>query len=220
VLHDLGPRAVIVVARMIAAERYKGHDQLLEAWPLVAARFPDARLVLAGTGDDVPRLKAKAAALGLGSKAIFTGFVSRPVLTSLYQHAAVFAMPSREEGFGLVYLEAMVHGLPCIGSIHDAAGDVIEDGKTGFLVDQANTEELADRLLCLLSDGNRRAEMGAAGRRRVEQHFTYERFRQRLLGLLHATFGPLEPSWLDAGQTVAVPAGDGRRTDFPGPAIG
>lgn len=184
---DIGPRAVIAVGRMAAAERYKGHDELLEAWPAVIARVPAARLVFAGTGDDVSRLEAKAASLGVAGSVIFTGFVSRQVLTELYRRAAVFALPSRREGFGLVYLEAMAERLPCIGTIHDAAGDVIEDGVTGFLVRQADTNALAARLLLLLGDEARRIEMGEAGRRRLERLFTYRQFADRLVALIETS---------------------------------
>jgi phosphatidylinositol alpha-1,6-mannosyltransferase len=103
---------------MSADERYKGHDQILDAWPVVRSRIPDARLVIVGDGDDAPRLRAKAASLGLAASVLFTGFVTEAQLAALYQKASVFAMPSREEGFGLVYLEAMARGVPCIGSIH------------------------------------------------------------------------------------------------------
>ncbi len=131
-----------IVARMSSAERYKGHDELLEAWPIVKAHLPDARLVCVGDGDDLPRLQQKAHELGIGSETIFTGFVSADELHGWYDAASVFAMPSRGEGFGLVYLEAMSHGLPCIGSVHDAAGEIIDDGVTGHLVDQSDPREL------------------------------------------------------------------------------
>jgi phosphatidylinositol alpha-1,6-mannosyltransferase len=185
----MGPQAVLVVARMLSTERYKGHDQLLEAWPAVIRRVPAARLVLVGDGDDRPRLQAKAAELGVGRAVAFTGFVSADALAAIYRQAAVFAMPSRDEGFGLVYLEAMAHQLPCVGSIHDAAGDIIEDGQTGYLVDQADGAGLVDRLASLLSDEARRREMGARGYRRLAADFTYEQFRDRLLSLLTTQLG-------------------------------
>ncbi len=187
----LGPHAVMVVARMSASERYKGHDELLEAWPRVLVRVPDARLVCVGGGDDVERLQAKAEALGIAGACRFTGFLSQADLLACYRQAAVFAMPSRGEGFGLVYLEAMAHGLPCVGSLEDAAVDIIADGVTGFLVDQSDGGALADRLSRLLKDDNRRRAMGDAGRRRVDELFTYERFSRRLMALLDATLpGP------------------------------
>jgi phosphatidylinositol alpha-1,6-mannosyltransferase len=102
----------------------------------------------------------------------------------LYRGAQVFAMPSRGEGFGLVYLEAMAHGLPCIGSTHDAAGEVIADGITGYLTPQADIAGLAARVLDLLTDESRRRAMGESGRTRVASLFTYRHFAGRLLTLL------------------------------------
>jgi phosphatidylinositol alpha-1,6-mannosyltransferase len=190
----LGPHAVLVVARMSAAERYKGHDELLDAWPAVLSRVPDAQLVLVGEGDDVARLKARAARVTSPESVMFTGFVTDATLDTLYRRAAVFAMPSRDEGLGLVYLEAMAHGLPCIGSVHDAATEVIDDGVTGYLVDQSSGAQLADRIGTLLTDEAKRLQMGARGLARCQGHFTYDQFRGRLLSLVLASFGRWEPT--------------------------
>ena len=190
--HGIAPlvdgKTVLIVARMLSAERYKGHDALLEAWPIVKAHVPDARLVCVGDGDDAPRLRQKAHELGLGGDVIFTGFVSGEELHAWYERAAVFAMPSRGEGFGLVYLEAMAHGLPCIGSVHDAAGEIIDDGVTGHLVNQSDPRELGATLLGLLGNHDRRQQMGANGRRRYEQDFSYDAFSRRIVGLLEESF--------------------------------
>jgi phosphatidylinositol alpha-1,6-mannosyltransferase len=189
----LGPHAVLVVARMSAAERYKGHDELLDAWPAVRSRVPDAQLVFVGDGDDAARLKGRAAGLASPESVVFTGFVSDALLETLYRRAAAFAMPSRDEGLGLVYLEAMAHGLPCIGSVHDAATEVIDDGVTGYLVDQSDATQLADRIGALLIDEATRLEMGARGLARWQRRFTYDQFRDRLLSLVLASFGRWEP---------------------------
>jgi phosphatidylinositol alpha-1,6-mannosyltransferase len=181
---DIGPTAVLLVGRMDAAERYKGHDTLLEIWPRVVASRPEARLVFAGDGDDRARLLAKAASLGVAAHVTFTGFLTTGALASLYNRAAVFAMPSRGEGFGLVYLEAMARGLPCIGSTHDAAREVIDDGATGYLVNQADGPGLADRITQLLGDEGLRRRLGAAGRRRVAEQFSYRQFSHRLVDLV------------------------------------
>ena len=101
-LEQVGPRSAIIVGRMSAGERYKGHDELLEAWPAVRAQVPDAQLVMVGDGDDAGRLRAKARALGLGECVLFTGRVSDATLGGLYERTALFAMPSRGEGFGVV----------------------------------------------------------------------------------------------------------------------
>jgi phosphatidylinositol alpha-1,6-mannosyltransferase len=172
---------VLIVGRMIANERYKGHDQLLEAWPSVLPRAPEAKLVCVGEGDDLERLRSKACALGIGHAVEFPGFVSDDERWRLYREAALFAMPSRREGFGLVYLEAMAAGLPCIGSVHDAASEVIADGETGCLVDQADISGIAERIVGLLSDEARRVAMGDAGRRRFLAQFTFDAFQARLV---------------------------------------
>lgn len=174
-----GGPTVLTVGRMMADERYKGHDQLIDVWPAIRRRLPNARLVLVGEGDDARRLKGRGDEVGADAVS-FEGFVSAERLRRLYEEADVFAMPSRGEGFGLVYLEAMAHRLPCVGSVHDAAGEIVLDGVSGFLVDQADTDQLADRLLTLLTDEIRRAEFGDAGYERLQSTFSFERFAERL----------------------------------------
>src|SRR4029453_732733 len=100
----------------------------------VVARFPSARLVIAGDGDDRRRLEQKAAALGLGGRVSFLGYVTEERLHQLYARCAFFVMPSgRLEGFGLAFLEAMRAGKACIGGA-GAAEEVIENGVTGRIV--------------------------------------------------------------------------------------
>jgi phosphatidylinositol alpha-1,6-mannosyltransferase len=185
---DYGPHTVVIVGRMSASERYKGHDQLLLAWPRVVAEIPDATLVMVGRGDDVERLRAKAAALGLGRNVTVPGFLPDAALRAVMRHAAVFAMPSRGEGFGLVYLQAMRAGIPCLGSRDDAASDVIVDGETGLLVPRQDPEAITGALIRLLTDDGMRHRMGDAGRRRFDNTFTYPRFRARLSGILARAF--------------------------------
>lgn len=171
---------VLIVARMLAAERYKGHDQLLECWAAVRRAIPDAQLVIVGDGDDRARLQSKAEGLGIADSTQFTGFVSGQALADWYERAWIFAMPSRGEGFGLVYLEAMARQLPCIGSTEDAAGEIIRDGDTGYLVRQDDSSALANRIAQLLGDERLRTEMGRRGLERVQQEFTGDRFARRL----------------------------------------
>lgn len=191
----IGDHAVLVVARMSSGERYKGHDELLDAWPDVRKTVPDARLVFVGDGDDVVRLREKAGALGIGTSVLFAGFVSEADLIGFYRSAAAFAMPSRGEGFGLVYLEAMSHGVPCVAALDDAAGEVVEDGRTGFLIRQDDRQALADRLIRLLTDEPLRRRMGAAGARHVEERFSYGRFSRHMLSLMDEMRGTQIPAW-------------------------
>ena len=187
-LERIQPNSVLIVGRMLGSERHKGHDHLIDAWPLVMARVPDAQLVIVGSGDDASRLEAKAASTCIAGGILFTGQVSDETLESIYQRAALFAMPSRGEGFGLVYLEAMQHRLPCIGSPQDAAAEIIEDKVTGFLIDQSDISGLAQRIVTLLQNPSQRREMGEAGYVRLQENFSFEQFKQRFLGILGSRF--------------------------------
>jgi phosphatidyl-myo-inositol dimannoside synthase len=186
-LDAIGPSAVLIVGRMHDTERYKGHDELLESWPEVLARVPEAQLVVVGLGNEVQRLQAKASALGVAKAVLFCGFLPADTLADLWHRIALFAMPSAREGFGIVYLEAMRAGRPCIGSTSDAAGDIIVDGQTGFLVDRTDRSALAGAVTSLLGDPARRLAMGEAGRRRYLAEFTADRFGDRLYDILRET---------------------------------
>lgn len=207
-LERAGRDYLLIVGRMAASERYKGHEQLLHAMARlpgaapgaslpprlsaagdVSPRLPAAgnvrpRLVIAGDGDDRPRLEALAASLGLAGRVLFTGFVSEATLAELYDRAAVFVMPSRGEGFGLVYLEAMRAGRPSIAAQASAAAEIVVDGETGLLVDPLDPDAIAGALGRLLAAPELARAMGEAGRRRLEQLFTPRRFRERLWPLL------------------------------------
>jgi len=190
----IGAHAVLIVGRMSQSERYKGHDQLLDAWPAVVARVPDAQLLIAGDGDDAPRLRQKAAQTSVADRIHFLGFVPDAMLRALYERAAIFALPSGGEGFGLVYLEAMTHRLPCVGSKTDAASEVIVDGVTGRLVEQRDIAGLADAVATLLIDEAHRRGMGEAGNRRATTASTFDRFSARLRALMHAAEDTHQPA--------------------------
>lgn len=183
-LDRLGEQCVAIVARMLSSERRKGHDRLLEVWPRVLERCPRARLVIAGEGDDAERLRGKAGELGIAASVVFTGFVSDATREALLERTAVFAMPSQQEGFGLVYLEAMRAGAPCIGAVDDGAAEPIVNGETGYLVRHDDAAQLADSIVRLLADRELRGRLGSAGRRRYLADFTFDAYRDRLLRLL------------------------------------
>lgn len=170
-------RRVVIVGRMSASERYKGHDALIECWPRVIEAVPDARLIVVGRGDDLPRLTARARELGVADAVRFTGFLDDVAMRATLAVSDVFAMPSSGEGFGLAYLEAMRAGLPCIGSDADAAVDVVEHGRTGLLVPAGQRDALADALVALLTDETTRRRMGEAGRGRERTVFGFDNFQ-------------------------------------------
>lgn len=178
VLERAGEGFFLIVGRMASGERYKGHDQLLAALP------GGARLVVAGDGDDRPRLETKAGELGVADRVFFTGFVSEATLAELYRRCAALVMPSRGEGFGLVYLEAMRAGKPCVAARRSAAEEIVVDGETGLLVDPDDPRQLARCLADLLGCPPGARRMGVAGRERWQREFGADRFRERLTPLL------------------------------------
>ena len=133
--------------------------------------------MVAGDGDDRARLEAKAAGLGISDRVVFTGFTSEATLAELYRRCAGFAMPSRGEGFGLVYLEAMRAGKPVLAARGSAAEEIVVDGRTGLLVDPDDRDELRSALVRLLDHPGEAKRMGEAGYERWRREFGVERFR-------------------------------------------
>lgn len=198
----------LIVGRMRAQERYKGHDRLIDIWPAVRTRVPGARLLVVGEGDDRARLEARVAAEGLGGAIRFVGQVTDDELAHLYRAAAFFVMPSTGEGFGLAYLEAMRAGKPCI-ACHGAADEIIDNGVNGILVDTAATDPLTDAVVRLFTDDSLRARMGAAAAVRIVGGFTSEHFATRFrdaLGL-SSTATPAACEALEPGPAASMRIG-------------
>jgi phosphatidylinositol alpha-1,6-mannosyltransferase len=179
VLAAAGEGYALIVGRLAGSEGYKGHDELLAAWPGVRRRLPGARLVVAGSGNDLARLRARAEALGVAAAVCFTGQIDPATLGELYRRAALFAMPSRHEGFGLVFAEAMAAGKSCLALAGTAPAEIVVDGETGRLVPVDDPGALTDALVELLGNPERARTMGEAGRRRYEREFTAGAFERR-----------------------------------------
>ena len=175
-----GTRIILTVGRWDPAERYKGADTLISTLPRVLQMIPDAALVLVGDGGDRPRLEQLARDSGVADHIHFLFGLSQEELFACYAHCDVFALPSRAEGFGLVFLEAMANSKPVIGGAHGGTPDVIEDGVSGLLVPHGDVAMLSAALVSLLADPARASEMGARGRQRVQTDYTFERFQSGL----------------------------------------
>jgi len=165
---------ILSVGRLTRSDSYKGFDTLIEAMPAVLTECPEARLRIVGAGDDLPRLRALAVECGVTRSVEFLGRVSDDALRAEYAECSVFALPSRSEGFGLVYLEALTHGKPCIGAKAGAASEVIGEAG-GLCVGYGNVAELAAAIVELL-----RHPPAPAALRGRSREFSFERFRERL----------------------------------------
>jgi phosphatidyl-myo-inositol dimannoside synthase len=177
-------RVILTVGRWDPAERYKGADTLIAALPRVLKAAPDTSLVLVGDGDDRPRLENLARDLGVSKHAHFLYGLSPDQLFACYANCDVFALPSRGEGFGLVFLEAMACAKPVIGGAHGGIPDIVEEGVTGLLVPHGDPERLAQALESLLNNPSRAKEMGARGKDRLAKLFSFAQFQLHLTQIL------------------------------------
>ena len=159
----------------------KGGHVLLAAWPEVRRRLPGARLEIAAAGRAPGHLPAGVSWLGR---------LSRDELTARYRQVSAFVLPSLFEPFGLVFAEAMASGLPVVATRTCGVPEIVLDGETGLLVPVGDATALADALVAVLGDPPRARALGAAGRTRVIEQFTWERvagtMAQRLARLTHA----------------------------------
>lgn len=180
---------VLNVARL--AERYKGHDVLIRALPLIRARVPGARLVIVGEGPMRPVYEAMAGGLGLSDAVLFLGSVPDAERDLWFERAHVFAMPSRlsasgGEGFGIVYLEAGSHELAVVAGAAGGSLDAVIDGETGILVDPNDHISVAEAVASLLRDRRRAGTLGRAGAAHARE-FAWPVIARRVEDLLLAT---------------------------------
>lgn len=180
------PGRVLVVGRLWAEERYKGHDLLIEAWPAVHRACPHAHLLIVGDGDDRPRLEHRVREAGLGDVIRLAGLLPQTELRAQFAQAQVFALPSEGEGFGLVFLEAMRAARPCIAA-RGAAEEIVLDGVTGRIIPPRNPDALTRALTQLIRDPQLCDLLGRAGRRRLEEQYSTARFAERLVEALQQT---------------------------------
>ena len=180
-------RVILAVGRWLADERYKGMDTLITALPRLLTRYPDTQLVLVGEGNDREWLERIAEHSGVRRHVHFLSAISYAELDACYAACEIFALPSRAEGFGLVYLEAMARSKPVIGGAHGGAPEVIVDGVTGYLVQHGDALQLSTSLNTLLSNPTLAQEMGARGHQRVQREFRFNVFAKSLKKILRET---------------------------------
>jgi len=169
------PRTILFVGRRF---QRKGGDLLLAAFASVKEEFPDARLLIIGPNEPLAPPQAGVEWLGFLRK---EDPDQKARLTRAYQEADVFCLPTRFEPFGVVFLEAMLHGLPCVGPNAWAVPEMIVDGETGILVEPENVQQLASALGRLMVSKNLAHQMGSAGRNRAVDHFLWDKVVARMV---------------------------------------
>ena len=165
-----GSRIVAGVGRL---NPQKNFGLFLDIAAQLAARFPDLHFLLAGDGPEEKMLREKAAALGIASRVLFSGYVSDTRL--VYLAADVLLMPSRYEGLPMTLLEAMAMGLPVVASKLDGIAEVIGDGEEGFLVPPTDAALFVERTASLLADAELSSCIAKNARAKIEARFSVER---------------------------------------------
>jgi len=176
---------VITLARL---EPRKGIDALIRAVALLQGEFPSLQLAVAGSGEDRARLESIARKSGVDERVIFLGRISEAEKSALFALGDVFAMPSYRvgesiEGFGRVYVEAALMGLPSIAGRDGGAADAVLDGKTGLLCDGTSVQSVAEALGRMLRDPRMRKGLAEAAEKRAKDELSWRAGAKRYLAL-------------------------------------
>jgi phosphatidyl-myo-inositol dimannoside synthase len=174
----------LMISRLAKSEDYKGHREMIDAWPLVLERVPSAELWIVGGGSLRRDLERLTADRGLRNKIRFRGWISEINKQEMLPSCRCLALPSRGEGFGLVYLEAMRLGRPCLVSSVDAGREVVNPPEAGLAADPGNPQALSDAICRLITPGAEWEAWSEQARRRYEQYFTAHHFQERLIRAL------------------------------------
>lgn len=189
--HELrGSETLLTVARLRPNEEEKGYLRVIDALPKLRKEFPNIRYVIVGAvlkefGDNTERIRAYARERGLKECVIVVGEVSDKELAGYYDLCDVFVMPSTQEGFGIVFLEALASGKPVIAGNRDGSRDAVLGGELGILIDPDDTNSIARAIMEILK---RRAPKRFYDReflrRRVFEVYGYEKFKERVVEML------------------------------------
>ncbi|WP_316429482.1 glycosyltransferase family 4 protein [Leptolyngbya sp. NK1-12] len=150
-------KVLMTVARLWSGDIYKGVDVTIRALPQILQAIPNVKYLVIGRGDDQPRLAKLAAELGVAERVVFAGFVPTADLVEHYRLADAYVMPS-QEGFGIVYLEAMACGVPVLSGDADGSADPLQDGRLGWRVPHRDPEAVATACITILQEIGKREQ--------------------------------------------------------------
>ncbi|MCC5645569.1 glycosyltransferase [Nostoc sp. CHAB 5824] len=177
-----GAKVLMTVARLWSGDIYKGVDVTIRALPQIAQVFPKVKYLVIGRGDDQPRLAKLAQNLGVSDRVVFAGFVATEQLMEHYRLADAYIMPS-QEGFGIVYLEAMACGVPVLSGDDDGSADPLQDDKLGWRVPHRSPDAVAAACIEMLQGDDQRCD-GEWLREQAIALFGIDAFQQHLQKIL------------------------------------
>jgi glycosyltransferase involved in cell wall biosynthesis len=179
-------KIILTVTRLDNTERNKGYERILSALPHIRQQIPEVHYILVGKGSDRPRVEKLIADLNLQDCVTLAGFVPDEELNDHYNLCDVFAMPSKGEGFGIVYLEALACGKPTLGGDRDGAIDALCHGELGVLVNPDDVEAISHSLIAILQGTYDHPILykPEIPRQKVIDNFGFAQFQNRLAQLL------------------------------------
>ncbi|MEQ8754749.1 MAG: glycosyltransferase family 4 protein [Coleofasciculus sp. G1-WW12-02] len=177
---------ILTVARLGRMAKHKGYDQILHALVKIRQHIPNVHYILAGKGDDRPRIQTLITSLNLDDCVTLPGFLTDEELCDHYNLCDVFAMPSQGEGFGIVFLEALACGKPVLAGNQDGSVQPLVSGELGCLVDPNDVEDIATKLIEILQGhyGNKMVYNPEGLRKRTIELFELNQFKTTLAALL------------------------------------
>jgi len=185
---ELGiPAQAPVFGTVSVFRRLKGHQYMLEAVPEILRAVPEAKVLLAGEGPQEKNIRSKVEELGIGKAVFLPGF--REDIPKVLNTMDVFVFPSLQEALGTAILEALAMKRAVVASRVGGIPEIIEDGKTGFLVDPEKPAAIAERVIPLLKNPDLRRQVGDRGRRFVEIHYDNRLMIRRLEALYRELVG-------------------------------
>lgn len=192
--YGLKPRqkVLLTIARLSTWEGYKGYDRVLESLPALIREFPDLYYILAGKYDpaEKERLDLIITQLGVQDHVLFTGFLPDEEVADHYCLADAFVMPSKKEGFGLVFIEAMACGTPAIGGNQDGSPEALRPGELGYTTNPDDIADIVRTITTVLQNPPDPEEL----QRKTLHIFSYAAYRERLATLLHLPAAPTSAS--------------------------
>jgi phosphatidyl-myo-inositol dimannoside synthase len=175
---DANSFGILAISRLSLSDSYKGIAHMIAAMPMIREALPTARLRIVGRGDGLESLQKTAQKLNMSGAVEFAGYRNDSELAEEFAKCRIFALPSHAEGFGLVYLEAMANGRPCLGANSGGVPEVISED-SGVLVEYGDVPGIASAMVAALRrTWNVDALVGRA------QTFSFARFKERLRALL------------------------------------
>lgn len=175
------PADALLIGTVAILRAKKGHAEILDAAAAVLRRFPQAHFVFAGDGPQMDNLRVRIAAEGLSGHVHLLGL--RRDVTNVLESLDIFVLPTHQEALGTAFIEAAAMGVPAIGSNIDGVPEVVQHGETGLLVPAQDGSALAEAILALLDDPQRRQRMGATASEFVRRQFSREKMAEGMEAL-------------------------------------